>query len=92
MVLLLHAGDPRQLALLDEGLDVLGADGVAADSLLVLEHEAVVRAQTQDPAHQPVGGRSGDNSDRTDAPRTKLPLRATGIHHYATEKHVYSSA
>lgn len=41
-VLLLHEGDPAQLALLDEGLDVDGAERVATDALVVLEHEAVL--------------------------------------------------
>lgn len=51
VVLLLHEGQPAQLALLDEGLDVHGAQGVTADPLLVLQHEAVLGAQRQETSY-----------------------------------------
>lgn len=41
-VFLLHEGNPAQLALLDERLDVHGAEGVAADAFVVLQHKAVL--------------------------------------------------
>lgn len=41
-VFLLHEGNPAQLAFLDEWLDVHGADSVATDAFVVLEHKAVL--------------------------------------------------
>lgn len=51
VVLFLHEWNPAQLAFLDKGLDVHGAQGIAADPLLILQDKAVVWAECQKPSH-----------------------------------------
>lgn len=57
-VFLLHEGNPAQLALLDERLDVHGAESVAADPFVVLQHKAVLGTQRQEASHQPASEQS----------------------------------
>ena len=56
-VLVPHGGHPGGMAALDEGAHVLHARHAAAHAELVLQHEAVLRAQGQAGPQAPGGGR-----------------------------------
>lgn len=43
VVFLLHEGNPAQLAFLDKGFNIYGAESITTDPFIILQHKPIVR-------------------------------------------------